>query len=178
MHVIQYVAVKADTAKNAHDSVKEYLASQMGQVDYVANTWYDWFVTGGGRWATDKNAQYDDNYLDDIAPQNDPRFQGYLDQAHKWKLEATMDDLKYARDINITEILNNIENNQEGLYPMYTEASALYPFSQLHKQLVGIWGPDSYFFDIVNDTTHPTYMREGIDKGDKDWYLVPVDFHV
>ena len=149
----------------------------MGQVDYVHNTWYDWFVVGGGRWATEEGNQYNDNYIDDVAPQDDPRFQGYLDQAHKWKLEATMDDLKYARDINITEILNNIENNQEGLYPMYTEASALYPFSQLYKQLIGIWGPDSYFFDIVNDTTHPTYMREGIDKGDKDWYLVPVDFH-
>ena len=177
MHVIQYVAVKSDTAQNAHSSVKQFLEAQMGQVDYVHNTWYDWFVVGGGRWATEEGNQYNDNYIDDVAPQDDPRFQGYLDQAHKWKLEATMDDLKYARDINITEILNNIENNQEGLYPMYTEASALYPFSQLYKQLIGIWGPDSYFFDIVNDTTHPTYMREGIDKGDKDWYLVPVDFH-
>ena len=177
MHVIQYIAVKSDTAQNAHSSVKHFLEEQMGQVEYVHNTWYDWFVTGGGRWASGEDNQYNDTWTGDVVHQSSPKFQEYLDTAHKYKLEATMDDLKYARDINISEILDNIENNQEGLYPMYTEASALYPFSQLYKQLTGMWGPDSYFFDIENDTTHPTYMREGIDKGDKDWYLVPVDFH-
>jgi hypothetical protein len=176
MHVIQYIAAKSDTAENAHSQVKQYLEAQMGNDD-THNTWYDWFVTGGGRWSTSED-QYDDEWTDDVAPQDDPRFQGYLDEAHKWKLEAVEADLKYARDINISEILNNIENNQKGLHPMFAEASALYPFKKLYDHTVSAWGPDSYFFDIENDCTYPTYMREGIDKGDKDWYLVPVDFHV
>ena len=150
----------------------------MGTDPYVSPSWYDWFVCGGGRWASNENAQYDNEWYGDVVHQSSPKFQEYLDTAHKYKLEAVEADLKYARDINITEILNNIENNQEGLYPMYAEASALYPFSQLYKQLIGIWGPDSYFFDMEHDSTHPTYMREAIDKGDNDWYLVPVDFHI
>jgi hypothetical protein len=177
MHCIQYIAAKSDTAENAHSQVKQYLEAQMGDDD-THNTWYDWFVTGGGRWASDENAQYDDSYTADVVHQDSPKFQEYLDTAHKYKLEAVEADLKYARDINIAAIFDNIENNQEGLYPMYTEANALYPFKKLYDHVISAWGPDSYFFDIENDTTHPTYMREGIDKGDKNWYLVPVDFHV
>jgi hypothetical protein len=28
-----------------------------------------------------------------------------------------------------------------------------------------------------HDTTNTKYMRESIDKGADNWYLVPVDFH-
>jgi hypothetical protein len=177
MHVIQYIAVKSDTAENAHGSVKQYLETQMGTDPYVSPSWYDWFVCGGGRWASDENAQYDDNYTADVVHQDTPKFQEYLDTAHKYKLEATAADLKYAREVDVAALLDSIEQNQEGLYPMYDEANKLYPFRNLYNQLIGMWGPDSYFFDIENDTTHPRYMREGIDKGDKNWYLVPVDFH-
>ena len=176
MHTIQYIATQADDTDHAFRSVKDYLETLLGDGESI-NTWYDWFVTGGGRWASGEDNQYNDEWTGDVAHQSSPKFQEYLDTAHKYKLEAVEADLKYARDINISEILNNIENDLEGLYPMYAEASALYPFSQLYKNMVGMWGPDSYFFDIENDTTHPTYMREGIDKGDNNWYIVPVDFH-
>ena len=42
---------------------------------------------------------------------------------------------------------------------------------------VGMWDFNSYFFDMINDTTTDKYMQESIDKGDKTWYSVPVDFH-
>ena len=176
MHVIQYVATKADDVESAHRQVKSYLEEQLGSGD-TYTTWYDWFVTGGGRWASNENAQYDDNYTADVAHQDTPKFQEYLDTAHKYKLEATAADLKYAREVDVTALLDSIETNQEGLYPMYDEANKLYPFRNLYNQLIGMWGPDSYFFDIENDTTHPKYMRQGIDNGDKNWYIVPVDFH-
>lgn len=178
MHVIQYIAVKSDTAENAHGSVKQYLETQMGTDPYVSPSWYDWFVVGGGRWATEDGNQYNDDYIDDVAPQDDPRFQGYIDQAHKWKLEATMDDLKYARKVDMAALLDKIENDQEGLYPMYAVTTELYAFYCLYKQLSGMWGPDSFYFDMEHDSTNPTHMKNAIDNGDKDWYLVPVDFHV
>lgn len=177
MHVIQYIATEADDRDHAFRSVKDYLETHLGNdPESPTNTWYDWFVTGGGRWSTSGDP-YNDDYQADVAHQDSPNFEEYLLTAHKFKLEATAAELKYARDINIAAIFDKIDNNQEGLYPMYTEASALYPFKKLYEQLIGAWGPDSYFFDITNDSTHPEYMRESIDKGSKNWYIVPVDFH-
>jgi hypothetical protein len=176
MHVIQYVATQADDVDHAHRSVKDYLETHMGSEDFPSDVWYDWFIVGGGRWSSAPDP-YDDEWIVDVVHQDSPKFQEYLDNAHKWKLEASAADIKYAREVDISALLDSIENNQEGLYPMFAEANKLYPFRNLYNQLIGMWGPDSYFFDIVNDTTHPKYMREGIDKGDKNWYLVPVDFH-
>ena len=177
MHVIQYVATKADDVESAHRAVKDYLESHLGSESYSSDVWYDWFVTGGGRWASNEEAQYDDNYTGDVVHQDSPKFQENLDQAHKWKLEATAYELKYARETDIAAVLDKIDSDQEGMYPMFDIASKLYPFKKLYEQIAGVWGPDSYFFDIENDCTHPKYMREAIDKGDKNWYLVPVDFH-
>ena len=176
MHVIQYVATKADDVESAHRQVKDYLETHMGSEEFPSDVWYDWFIVGGGRWSSAPDP-YDDEWIVDVVHQDSPKFQEYLDQAHKWRLEATEVDLKYARDINIAAIFDNIENNQEGMYPMFAEASALYPFKKLYDHVSGTWGPDSYYFDIDNDCTHPTYMRQGIDNGDKNWYIVPVDFH-
>ena len=177
MHVIQYIAVKSDSPENAHSSVKQYLESQMGGED-TYNSWYDWFVCGGGRWASDENAQYDNEWYGDVVHQDSPKFQEYLDTAHKYKLEATMDDLKYARKVDIAALLDKIENDQEGLYPMYAVTTELYAFYCLYKQLSGMWGPDSYYFDMEHDSTNLIHMKNAIDNGDKDWYLVPVDFHI
>ena len=177
MHVIQYIAVKSDSAENAHGSVQQYLETQLGTDEYTpVSAWFDWFVVGGGRWASGEN-QYNDEYTGDVASQDDPRFEEYLTKAHKYKLEATMDDLKYARKVDVAALLDKIENDQEGLYPMYAVTTELYAFYCLYKQLSGMWGPDSFYFDMEHDSTNLTHMKEAIDNGDKDWYLVPVDFH-
>ena len=177
MHVIQYIATEADDRDEAFRSVKDYLETHLGNdPESPTNTWYDWFVTGGGRWST-SGEPYNDDYQADVAHQDSPNFEEYLMTANKFKLEATAAELKYARNINIAAILDNIENNQEGLYPMYAERSALYPFKKLYDHISGMWGPDSYFFDIHNDTTNMIHMKESIDNGSKNWYIVPVDFH-
>jgi hypothetical protein len=178
MHVIQYIAIKSDSVDNAHGSVKQYLETQLGNDPYSpTNAWFDWFVVGGGRWATNEDP-YDDDWYGDVVHQDSPKFQEYLDTAHKYKLEATMDDLKYARKVDVAALLDKIENDQEGLYPMYSVTTELYAFYCLYKQLSGMWGPDSFYFDMEHDSTNLAHMKEAIDKGDNDWYLVPVDFHV
>ena len=176
MHVIQYIATQADDTDEAFRRVKDYLETHLGSDEFSSDVWYDWFVTGGGRWASGDN-QYNDDYTADVVHQSSPKFQEYLDTAHKYKLEATAADLKYAREVDVAALLDSIEHNQGGLYPMYDEANKLYAFKNLYNQLIGNWGPDSYFFDIENDTTHPRYMLQGIDNGHDNWYIVPVDFH-
>jgi hypothetical protein len=178
MHVIQYIAIKSDSAENAHGSVQQYLETQLGNDPYSpTNAWFDWFVVGGGRWATNEDP-YDDGWTGDVVHQDSPKFQEYLDTAHKYKLEATMDDIKYARKVDVAALLDKIENDQEGLYPMYSVTTQLYAFYCLYKQLSGMWGPDSFYFDVEHDSTNLAHMKEAIDNGDNDWYLVPVDFHV
>lgn len=176
MHTIHYVAAKADNKENAHSEVRSFLEKQMGSDENISS-WYDWFVTGGGRWASGDDNQYNDNYVGDVAHQSEPAFREKLDQAHKWYNETLGQSIDEVREINLTEMLDNIENNKEGLHKNFKLSFELWPVSKLYNLISGDWGPDHHFYDTVNHTTHPTYMLEAIDKGDNDWYIVPVDFH-
>ena len=172
MHVIQYIAVKADDVSHAHRSVKGYLEDQLGSGD-THNTWFDWFVTGGGRWATTED-QYDDNWTGDVRHQTDPEFEEYLDTAHKYRQQELSTYEEEARKINLTEILDSLQDFE---FDHFKAGMELYPIKKLYDMCMGVWDYQSYFFDIENDSTNRKYMREAIDKGDNDWYLVPVDFH-
>jgi len=172
MHVIQYIAVKADDVSHAHRSVKSYLEEQLGSGD-TYNTWYDWFVTGGGRWATTED-QYDDNWTGDVRHQTDPEFEEYLDTAHKYRQQELSTYEEEARKINLTEILDSLQDFE---FDHFKAGMELYPIKKLYDMCMGVWDYQSYFFDIEHEATSRKYMRESIDKGDNDWYLVPVDFH-
>jgi hypothetical protein len=43
--------------------------------------------------------------------------------------------------------------------------------------LQGKWDFNSYFFDMTSQSVNEKFMLESIDKGEKNWYLVYVDFH-
>jgi len=176
MHTIHYIATKSDNKTNAHSEVKQFLENQMGSEDNISS-WYDWFVTGGGRWASGDDNQYNDDYVGDVAHQSEPAFREKLDQAHNWYNENLSQSIDEVRKINLTEMLDNIENNKEGLHKNFKLSFDLWPVNKLYNLISGDWGPDDHFYDTVNHTPHPTYMLEAIDKGDKDWYIVPVDFH-
>lgn len=175
MHTIQFIATTAENAKDAVRTVQDYLENNLGG-EFSSDVWYDWFVTGGGRWST-SNDPYDSTYTKDVVHQDNPKFQEYLDKAHNNRVATTVAELEHANKVNIDEVLNSIKENYTGLSPMYGEATKLYPFYCLYKQVSGYWGPDSYFFDMENDSTNSSYMQEAIKQGDKTWHLVPVDFH-
>ena len=171
MHCIQYIATKADSAEEAHSDVKAYLENLMGEEGY--GTWYDWFVTGGGRWSTDDDP-YNDNYTGDVVHQSSPKFQEYVDTASRFKQEELTRYIQNARKINLQDILDLAEAGEDDYFKV---GHQLYEVKQIYEMTLGVWNYNSYFFDTVNDTTYKKYMLEAIDKGDKDWYLVPVDFH-
>ncbi len=60
MHTLQWIVTTADDKNHAFYSVKHYLEENMGS-EYNYSSWYDWFVTGGGRW----NPNDTDGYNDD-----------------------------------------------------------------------------------------------------------------
>jgi hypothetical protein len=42
---------------------------------------------------------------------------------------------------------------------------------------MGKWDYNSYYYDMMTDSTNMIHLKNSLDKGAKDWYLVPVDFH-
>jgi hypothetical protein len=172
MHCIQYIAVQADNKEYAHGEVKGYLEGLMGD-EHNLSSWYDWFVTGGGRWSTSDDP-YDDNYTGDVVHQSEDKFQEYLDTAHKFRLAQLNQHIEQAREVNLSDLLDKLEDFEHDHYKVGMD---LYPVKKLYDMSLGIWDYNSYFFDIVNDTTNRKYLLEGIDNGADNWYLVPVDFH-
>jgi hypothetical protein len=171
MHCIQYIATKADSVQEAHDEVRAYLETNMGESGY--ENWYDWFVTGGGRWSTSEDP-YDDNYTGDVVHQSDPKFQEYLDTAHKYRLAHLDQYIEQARQINLSDLLDKLEDFEHDHFKVGMD---LYPINKLYDMATGKWDYNSSFFDSVNDSTNRKYMLDTIDNGADNWYLVPVDFH-
>ena len=172
MHCIQYIAVKEESKQDAFDTVKCFLEGQMGN-DENLSSWYDWFVTGGGRWSTSDDP-YDDTYTGDVVHQSEDKFQEYLDTAHKFRLAQLNQHIEDAREINLPDLLDKLEDFEHDHYRVGMD---LYSVKKLYDLALGIWDYNSYFFDIINDTTNRKSMLDSIDNGDKNWYLVPVDFH-
>jgi hypothetical protein len=53
----------------------------------------------------------------------------------------------------------------------------LYDLNKMIDMLQGKWDFNSYFFDMTSQSVNEKFMLESIDKGNKNWYLVYVDFH-
>jgi hypothetical protein len=174
MHVLQWIAVKSDDKDMAFRSVKDYLETNMGN-EYSYSSWYDWFVTGGGRWNPNPNSQYDDNDQSMVLSfETDPDL--FEEQVLKSMENRKEEFDRYAKDIN-PETLAKIISDYNPREKQFAAFQDMYPIKKVIDMAYGEWDFNSYFMDCENDTTTPAYMFEAIDKGEKNWYLVPVDFH-
>lgn len=171
MHTIHQIATQADSKEEAHARVKDYLETQLGNDHSYTPTWFDWFVTGGGRWSTSDDP-YDDNYTDDVVHSSDTKFAESIAKALEWRNEEMQRYLKEAKEINLSELLSQV-----GQVDDFKVGHQLYSVKKIYDMTMGMWDSNSYFFDMINDTTTDKYMQESLDKGDKTWYAVPVDFH-
>lgn len=174
MHTIQYVAVQADEQDLAFRTVKHHLETMLGNdPESPTNTWFDWFVTGGGRWSTSEDP-YDNDYQNDVVDQDSPKFQEYLDKAKEFRQTSLMEYVAESEKIVVGKVISDVavsggENFKAGM--------ELYPIKKIYDMAMGVWDYNSYFFDIMNDTASMKSLQESIDNGANDWYLVPVDFH-
>jgi hypothetical protein len=174
MHVFQWIAIQSEDKNQAFLSVKGYLETAMGNEDSYAS-WYDWFVTGGGRWNPNEGSQYDDNDQSMVI--------SYDEEPKKFleAVEQSMENRKeefdrYAKDVNadmIAKVISDYNPRQK----LFAAFQGLYPIKKLIDMAYGEWDYNSYFFDCHHDTATPAYMLESIDTGNKNWYLIPVDFH-
>jgi hypothetical protein len=53
----------------------------------------------------------------------------------------------------------------------------LYPLKKMIDMIQGEWDYNAYFYDMHHASTNPEHMYKNIDLGNKNWYIVPVDFH-
>jgi hypothetical protein len=179
MHVLQWIATEADNKDEAYRRVEDTLQEMLGDFESPTLTWYDWFVVGGGRWNTKDDesatAAYTEgktNLIISYDESPEPFLTGILRALEDRKSEFD----GYAKDVD-SSIIDKIIKDYNPKEFDFMAFQSLYPIKKMIDMAYGTWDMNSYFYDMVNDTTTPKYLYESIDKGNKNWYLVPVDFH-
>jgi hypothetical protein len=171
MHVLQYIAVVADSQDEAFRTVKDTLESELGSNEFATNSWFDWFVAGGGRFvegdpytdSTDSIISYDEAPLD---------YRSMIDRA----ISNRMDEFESYRK-SYEEKGIDLEAKLDNYRGVMNYDFELYPLKKMIDMIQGEWDMNSYFYDMHHASTNPDHMYKNIDLGNKNWYLVPVDFH-
>jgi hypothetical protein len=171
MHVLQYIAVQSDTSDEAFRTVKDTLESELGNNDYSTNSWFDWFVAGGGRFVAGNPYEESDNHIIsyDEAPKD---YRAIVDSMIASRMEEFNGYRKQFESKGID--LNDKLDNYKGVMNYDFE---LYPLKKMIDMIQGEWDFNSYFYDMHHASTNPEHMYKSIDLGNKNWYAVPVDFH-
>lgn len=179
MHVLQWISVQADDKDEAYRRVEDTLQTMLGDIESITNTWFDWFVVGGGRWNTQEGDDFREAYNEGktnliISYDEDP-------VAFRVQVLRSLEDRKaefdnYAKDVD-SKAIDKIVKSYDPKEHDFLAFQSLYPIKKVIDMAYGTWDFNSYFFDMEHDSTTPKYLHESLDKNDKNWYLVPVDFH-
>jgi hypothetical protein len=179
MHVLQWIAVQAEDKDEAYRSVGETLNNMLGDYDEPTNTWFDWFVVGGGRWNMSEDDDYTEAYTEGktnliVSAKDTP---DEFDERILQAMESRQREFEgYAKDIDSSLIDKIIKDYNPREFDFFS-FQGIYPIKKIIDMAYGNWDYNSYFYDMENDTTTPKYLFEAIDKEPENWYLVPVDFH-
>jgi hypothetical protein len=173
MHVLQYIAVQSDTSDEAFRTVKDGLESELGGIESATNSWFDWFVAGGGRWNPNPDSQYADDQTMIISYDDNPaEYRAMVDSMMSNRMEEFNG---YRKQYESKEIdLNAKLDNYKGVMNYDFE---LYPLAKMIDMIQGQWDFNAYFYDMESASTNPEHMYKSIDLGNKNWYLIPIDFH-
>jgi hypothetical protein len=173
MHVLQYIAVVADSQDEAFRTVKDTLESELGNNEFATNSWFDWFVAGGGRWNPNPDSQYaDDQSMIISYDEAALDYRSMIDNM----ISNRMDEFEsYRKSYNEKGI--DLEAKLDNYRGVMTYDFELYPLKKMIDMIQGEWDMNSYFYDMHHASTNPDHMYKNMDLGNKNWYLVPVDFH-
>ena len=175
MHTLHWIAVEAENAEDAVETVRTNLDSYMSGND-APSTWYDWFVVGGGRWNTAEGDDFTEGYKTKsnmvIAFEDNPNaFRAKVDDCIQQRM---VDYKQYLAEVKENHVIDKLENYGGTMSYDYH----FYSLNRLLAYQMGEWSHDSWFFDMVDDSTNATHILSKIDKGlGESLYLVPVDFH-
>jgi hypothetical protein len=173
MHVLQRIAVQAEDKDEAFRIVKDTLEQELGNNEYSSNTWFDWFVTGGGRWNVNPESQYEDDNNMTISYDEEPdKFLAQVALAIQSRVEEFNRYRQHfaEKNVDINAKLDSYDGSTDYSFD-------LYDLNKMIDMLQGKWDFNSYFFDMTSQSVNEKFMLESIDKGNKNWYIVYVDFH-
>jgi hypothetical protein len=173
MHVLQYIAVMAYNEDEAFRTVKHNLELELGDVESTTNSWYDWFVAGGGRWNPNPDSQYQDDQTMVISYKESPdEYKAMVDSMISNRVDEFNSYRKSFEEKGVD--LNAKLDNYSGIMQYDFE---LYPLGKMIDMIQGEWDYNSFFYDMENSSTNPEHMLRTLDMKPEMWYLVPVDFH-
>jgi hypothetical protein len=173
MHVLQYIAVQSDNQDMAFRTVKDTLESELGGIESTTNSWFDWFVAGGGRWNPNPDSQYEDDQTMIISYDEAPA--EYREMVGSMISNRIDEFNSYRKSYN--EKVIDIEAKLDNYKGVMNYDFELYPLKKMIDMIQGEWDFNSYFYDMHHASTNPEHMYKNIDLGNKNWYIVPVDFH-
>jgi hypothetical protein len=171
MHVLQYIAVKADTPEEAIDLVRMELEVVMGESG-SGITWYDWFVTGGGRFNSNSDPYTDGDESMIVSSHDSEAFEKVVVEC----IEARMREFRrYVEEWKKSNI--NLDSYFEEFEGTMDYSMKLYSLGKMIDMAQGEWDFNSYFYDLANWSTNPVHMNKDRIENGTLWFLVPVDFH-
>lgn len=173
MHVLQWIAVKAETADEAYELVESQLQTILNE----SPDWYDWYVAGGGRFNVAENEDWREAYVEGktnmiVSSEDVPAFNERIHTCIEYRIAEyrRYQDEWNRSGIDLNERLDSYTGNMQYDFQ-------LYPMSKMIDMLNGKWDYNSYFYDLQNWSTNPEHMQKDINDVGGVWYLVPVDFH-
>lgn len=169
MHVLQYVAVKADDSDEAMTKVEDTFNRWLGDFENPSGVWYDWFVVGGGRFVEGDPYSSSTNHIVSYA-EDVEKFNELIAKAIENRVEEFNGYRKSLKEKDV-----DLETKLDSYTGEMQYDFELYPLKKMIDMLQGNWDFNSYFFDMEHDSTNTEHMRKKLSEG--DWYLVPVDFH-
>ena len=173
MHVLHYIAVEAQDKEEATEFVNSNLETTLEE----GAPWYDWFVTGGGRFTAETTERaYEDtsyhtlSYVDDSL-----RFYAVLKERQRLRLEQFKERFERVNETKLKDIIQSYLS--EGSEAIGGDRLTVYNYIEMLKTINGYWTPDSYFYDLVSYDTEIDDVKERIKNNPNKQFLVPVDFH-
>jgi hypothetical protein len=169
LHTLQYIAIQSEDKESAANTVKNLLEEELNP----GSSWYDWFVVGGGRFSPNPEDQYDDTDETAISYADTPDIfnEKVAECLHKQGVEfqELLTEFK-ASGLDITDKFEKYDGGMD--YSM-----DLYPIKKMIDIMQGKWDYTTRIYDITSWSSNTTHMYKDIDSGNKNWFLIPVDFH-
>lgn len=169
MHTLQYIAIEADGKEEAANTVETLLNEELNP----GSSWYDWFIVGGGRFAKDESLQYEDTFETVISYADTPDV-----------FDEVVSNCKQAQGKEFQELLTEYKDSGLDLTKEFENwdgeinySMSFYPVTAMLGIMQGKWDYHTRLYDITNWSNNPHHMNRSIADGNKNWFLVPIDFH-
>ena len=168
MHTLQYIAIQSEDKESAANTVENLLNEELNP----GHSWYDWFVVGGGRFH-DGQDPYEETYETTISYEDTPDL-----------FDTVISDCMKSKGREYQELYLDYKLNKEELEKTFEDwngqmefSMAIYPLKKMIDIMQGHWDYTSRFYDITSWSTNTHHMNRSLADGNKNWFLVPIDFH-